>query len=506
MLQLSWIIVTACLVQNGLLLPFSKHEDDSRYWENIAIKQLLEAKSRSRDNRIAKNVILFIGDGMSTATLTAARIYKGELNQQYGEEGTLLWETFPHLAAVKTYCADRQVTDSAASATALMCGIKTNYETLGVNAGAEHNNCSTEQNTKVNCMMRWGQLEGKSTGVVTTARVTHATPGPTYAHTVNRDWEADSLMPEENNGKCKDIASQLIDGETGQKLQVILGGGAQYFVPNDTKTHFGENGLRSDKRNLIEEWKTQKQANKQKYQNVNTQKELNELDPQSVDYVLGLFSDSHMSYELDRNKSADGEPSLADMTKKAIQILSKNKRGFILMVEGALIDIAHHFNWAKRALTDTLALEKAVETALQLVNTDETLILVTADHAHAMTFSGYPSRGNSILGFGGISDVDSMPYTTLMYSSGNGFNVTDNHRPNITDVDTADKEYKQLATVPDTYAYHGGEDVLLYAIGPKSDLFYTIKEQHYIAHAVAFASNVCQRIDNENCSIIMPGK
>ncbi|GFQ80587.1 alkaline phosphatase, tissue-nonspecific isozyme, partial [Trichonephila clavata] len=129
-----------------------------------------------------------------------------------------------------------------------------------------------------------------------------------------------------------------------------------------------------------------------------------------------------MAYEVDRDKSPDGEPSLAEMTKKAIEILRKNPRGYFLMVEGGRIDHSHHFNNAHRALTDTLALEDAVSQALDMTRSDDTLIVVTSDHSHVFAFGGNPKRGNPILGLDNKpSDVDNMPYTTLLYANGPGY-------------------------------------------------------------------------------------
>merc|ERR1719266_1602140 len=111
--------------------------------------------------------------------------------------------------------------------------------------------------------------------------------------------------------------------------------------------------------------------------------------------VLGLFSMSHMDYEVERSSE---QPSLAEMTRAALERLERAPNGFLLMVEGGRIDHAHHANRAKMAMEETLALEEAVEVAMSLTKREETLIIVTADHSHAVTINGYPKRGNSILG------------------------------------------------------------------------------------------------------------
>lgn len=137
-----------------------------------------------------------------------------------------------------------------------------------------------------------------------------------------------------------------------------------------------------------------------------------------------------MAHEADRNKSAYGEPSLAEMAVSAIQVLKHNPNGFLLLVESGRIDHAHHLNNAYRALTDTLALDAAVQQVLGHVNLSTTLLIVTADHSTVFTFGGFPQRGNSILGLDGqLSDRDKLPYTTLLYGNGPGHRT---NRPNLT--------------------------------------------------------------------------
>ena len=124
-----------------------------------------------------------------------------------------------------------------------------------------------------------------------------------------------------------------------------------------------------------------------------------------------------MQYETDREKDKGGEPSLAEMTAKAIDMLSQNNDGYVLMVEAGRIDHAHHAGNAYRALEDTVALSDAVKAALAKVNQEETLVIVTADHSHVFTIAGYPKRNNPILGIAGEGD-DKKPYTTLGYMNG----------------------------------------------------------------------------------------
>ncbi|XP_022257109.1 alkaline phosphatase, tissue-nonspecific isozyme-like [Limulus polyphemus] len=248
---------------------------------------------------------------------------------------------------------------------------------------------------------------GKATGLVTTTRVTHATPAAMYAHSASRYWESDDKMPEGSRSTCKDIARQLVEDEPGRHINVILGGGRRHFLPKNMRDpeRPANLGRRGDGRNLIEEWLRDKKSRELRHRFVWKKEDFEAVDTGRIDYLLGLFDYSHMTYETDRDSSPTGEPSLAQMTQKAIEILRRNPHGYFLLVEGGRIDHAHHFNNAYRALTDTLALEDAVNKALEMTRADDTLIVVTSDHSHVFAFGGHPKRGNPILGDNGLSKV-----------------------------------------------------------------------------------------------------
>jgi alkaline phosphatase len=199
-----------------------------------------------------------------------------------------------------------------------------------------------------------------------------------------------------------------------------------------------------------------------------------------------------MEYEADRAKDTGGEPSLTQMTEKAIDILSKNNKGYVLMVEAGRIDHAHHAGNASRALTDTVELSNAVRKALEKTNVKDTLIVVTADHSHTFTIAGYPERGNPILGLVKepgknvySKDSNGLPYTTLGYANGPGFRK--DGRVDLTTVDTAHPDFLQEATIPLGSETHAAEDVAIFASGPKSHLFRGIQEQSYIYQVMASA-------------------
>ncbi|XP_076359342.1 alkaline phosphatase-like [Tachypleus tridentatus] len=429
---------------------------------------------------------------MGLTTITAARILRGQHRGQSGEETSLAFDKFEHVALAKTYNIDSQVGDSGACATALLSGVKSRYETLGLDDSGLYENCLSSITARIPCLTDWTQQEGKATGLVTTTRVTHATPAAMYAHSASRYWESDDKMPEDARNTCKDIARQLVEDEPGRHINVILGGGRRHFLPQSIRDPESPAnvGRRGDGRNLIEEWLKDKEMRELRHRFVWKKEDFEVVDTGKIDYLLGLFDYSHMTYETDRDSSPSGEPSLAEMTQKAIEILRRNPHGFFLLVEGGRIDHAHHFNNAYRALTDTLALESAVNKALEMTREDDTLIVVTSDHSHVFTFGGHPKRGNPILGTDDhVSDVDSLPYTTLLYSNGPGYSRNfPLGRQNLTGIDTEHKNYVQQSAVPRRWDTHGGEDVTVYAHGPMSHLFRGVFEQTYIPHAMAYAA------------------
>ncbi len=420
----------------------------------------------------AKNVIFFLGDGMGPVTVTASRIYK------YGEAGQLTMDTLPRTARVKTYSLDAQTTDSAPSMAAYMTGVKSRNEVLSMdgatfaiapsadtsvtpNVASAVNNCpATGNGAAVPTVLEQAIAKGKAGGVVTTARLTHATPAATYSHVCHRDAEYE-------------IARQAVVGGAGYNaklgagIDVLLGGISYYWRPfNATITPRG----RPDGRDLVAEL----QAKGYSYAN-----DLASMNAAPTGKLIGLFdqavTEGHMSYELDRDPAK--EPSLAQMTLKAIDALAKNTNGYFLMVEGGRIDHALHGTNAKRALADTIAFDDAIKAALGKVDLANTLIVITADHDHTMAFNGYSGLGSDVLGKSidiktkaMAKAADGLPYTTLVFGNGSGPRKA--VRDNLTNVDTSvDKNYKQEVGVPLSSETHGGGDVMLFATGAGSKIF-----------------------------------
>ncbi|KAK3857768.1 hypothetical protein Pcinc_035998 [Petrolisthes cinctipes] len=272
-----------------------------------------------------------------------------------------------------------------------------------------------------------------------------------------------------------------------------MGGGRRGLLPNTVKDveEGGKSGYRRDGRNLIQEWQRQKTSLRPsvKHSYVWNRDDLLALDTSNTDYLLGLFGFSHMDYAVERDNARD--PRLPEMTKAAIEVLQRDPNGYFLFVEGGLIDLGHHGNKGRKAVTETVELDEAVQVALSMTNPSNTLIVVTADHAHSLSINGYPTRHTDILGIAETSDMDYLPYTTLLYGNGPGFqDHTRGMRPDITDDDLLDPNYRQSAAAPRDSAAHSGDDVGLWALGPHAHLFTGVHEQSFIAHALAYAACV----------------
>jgi alkaline phosphatase len=479
--------------------PVQAGEQD---WYSQGSAALEAAKKLTPVNGKARNVIFFVGDGMSMSTVTAARILEGQLNGGPGEDNVLSFERLPYLALSKTYSANQQTPDSAPTMSAMVTGVKTNDGVFGFSSAVKRKekHWNNIQKHRLVTLLELAETRGLSTGVVTTARLTHATPAACYAHTSEREWESDADLPMGTD--VPDIARQLLEFSYGDGLEVAMGGGRREFLPVSVTDGEGKRGRRKDHRDLTREWLEQ-------YDNaayVWNSEQFHNIDAATTDHLLGLFEASHMEYEADRADDKAGEPSLTEMTEKAIQILSKNPKGYFLQVESGRIDHGHHATNAYRALTDTIEFSNAVRRAMELVDPAETLIIVTADHSHVFTMGGYPKRGNPILGtvvMPGKSKparaADGKPYTTLSYTNGRGFaqlqrgGDTRYRRPihrgraDLNDVDTTDEGFHQEALVPLAKETHSGEDVAIYAGGPMAHLFHGVQEQHYVFHVMAYA-------------------
>lgn len=463
----------------------------------------------------AKNVILFIGDGMSLTTVTAARILEGQRKGSSGEENRLSWEDFADTALSRTYNTNSQTPDSAGTASAMTTGVKTRLGVLGIGQQVKRGDCVQAKAARLLNLWELAAASGLATGVVTNTPITDGTPASTYSHSAERNWENDGEMPDSARASgCIDVARQLIETSPGHGLDVVMGGGRKNFITTSTHDpeYPGQMGERRDGRNLIKEWQQQHPGGRYVWNAA-----LFAAAPVDAP-LLALFEPDSMHFAHDRAGDGAGEPSLADMTRAAIARLSRNPNGFVLMVEGGRIDHAHHAGNAFRALDETIALSDAVRVAIGMTSEEDTLIMVTADHSHSLMFSGYPRRGNPILGKvqGGSQesiatldptalarDATGLPYTTLVYSSGPGYiGATDQQpegpkflrkrattfqpatagRPDLTNIDTENPDYLQEALMPLRSEAHAGDDVGIWARGPGSSAVRGSVEQNTIFH------------------------
>ena len=475
----------------------------------------------------AKNVILFIGDGMGITTVTAARIREGQLRGETGEENQLSFERLPFTAFSKTYNTDFQVPDSAGTITAMLSGVKTRAGVLGVDESVARGDFAATAKGSVPTLLEQAEDRGLWTGVVTTTTITHATPAGCYAHTPERDWEVDAkLSPAARAAGFPDIARQLVEFAHGDGIEVALGGGRAFFLPSTASDpeYPAVKGARLDGRDLVAEWEKRNPGGAYAWK----REQLLAVDAAKTPRVLGLFEPSHLKFEADRASDPAGEPSLSEMTALALDVLARAPKGYFLMVEGGRIDHGHHAGNAFRALGEAIELSNAVRVALERTDPENTLIVVTADHSHTLTFSGYPKRGNPILGLvvgssgeaaasnAPAQDLTGHPYTTLGYANGPGYagasdvqpegaktlphfaksatGITKG-RPDLSSADTQGSTYLQESTLPLPSETHGGEDVPIYAGGPSAALFHGAREQNFIYHALAAALGIEPKSD-----------
>ena len=294
-----------------------------------------------------KSVILMIGDGMGAEHRQAA---------QYANVGflePLVMDNLPVRGELMTSSADKTITDSAASATAMATGFKTNNKVIGLDPNLNF----------IPTILEQAQVLGKSVGLITTTHLAHATPAGFGAHVDSRY-------------NYEEIAEQL----SAAGVDVLFGGGEDFFLPPDLVGCYPGPGVRKDGRNLISE------MIERGYTYICDGAFLADLDPDSTPYLLGLFGDAGMIRPY--------QPTLAEMTAAAIEILKKDPDGFFLMVEGGQIDWAAHDNHTENVIANTLALDEAVAVAKEYVDgAGDSLLIVTADHETGGMSVGLLSSG-----------------------------------------------------------------------------------------------------------------
>ena len=391
-------------------------------WLTAAQSELESRLALQPNTNRAKNVIIMISDGNGVGTNYATRLYQGQQSGNYGDEHVLPHETLPHIALVKTYNVNAQTPDSAGTGTAMLAGVKTKAGVIGVDESVVRGDCAGVEAGKVTPLTAMMSEAGKSTAIISTARLTHATPAAGYANVADRNFEDDTSLPE--GCEVPDIASQLISAMESGMVDIAMGGGRRHFIPAELTDEEGKAGRRGDGRNLIKEAEA-----------LGGQYAFDDASFAALDLssdggpVLGLFESSHMLYEADRVN----EPSLADMVEATITALQDNENGFFLEVEAGRVDHANHAGNFYRTATDGAAFAEAVARVQEMTSQEDTLLIVTADHEHAIAFSGYCGRGTPITGLcygidnAGIEHTgeplladDGQPYTVVGYLNGSG--------------------------------------------------------------------------------------
>jgi alkaline phosphatase len=300
---------------------------------------LMSATSFAADS--PKYVFYMIGDGMSTAQRQITEYYLQEKKKDPNYH--LAINSMPVVGIITTQASNSLVTDSAAAGTALATGEKTDNGVIGL----------TPDGIKLHTLLEGAKKQGKATGLITTTRLTHATPATFVAKNKNRDAE-------------NEIANDYVNSG----VDFLAGGGYRHFIT-------GEGSKRTDNHNLVDDFKNNG------YQifvgEESTQSFLN-YKPKADQQVFALFTKSHLPYAIDRVEGKT--PSLSQMTQKGIDLLSKDKDGFFLMVEGGRIDHAAHANDVAGVIGDTIAFDEAVQSTLAFYkkHPKETLIVVVGDH------------------------------------------------------------------------------------------------------------------------------
>lgn len=387
----------------------------------ITSLQHAEANS-AQSNEKVENVIFMIPDGYSSSYATNYRLYKGEESVMD-----------PHLVGMhRTYSANSEVTDSAAAGTAMATGTKTNNGVISMDPDGN----------QLETILQAAEKSGKSSGLVATSTITHATPAVFASHVETRADE-------------KDIAPQLLQND----VDVILGGGKKYFS-DDLLNKAKQDG----------------------YEVVSDAQSLNNV--KNADKLIGLFAEDGLAPELDRDMT--NEPSLKEMTTAAIDVLSKDKDGFFLMIEGSQIDWAGHDNDAAWAMKDTEAFEDAVEAALDFAEKDKkTLVVIAGDHdTGGMSVGGYNESGANLEILKNVTATGDFMVAQLNEEQSNIQEVVKEYtgitlsETEINQIKQADEPSLQInaiiskhALVGWTHTGHTGTDIPVYAYGPQAHKF-----------------------------------
>jgi alkaline phosphatase len=389
-----------------------------------------------------KSHIMFIGDGMGSAQITGARLYKG------GVKARLYMESLPYTGFLRTYSSDDFVTDSAASGTALATGVKTYNHAISMSDPKQD---SQGKSRPLVSILKRAKQAGKSVGIVTTTAITHATPAVYYANASHRKQE-------------EQIAEQLLAAQ----VDVIIAGGKGFFLPKSS------GGKRTDQKNLLQDFK------QKGYRIITSNEEFKQTSSKVNQPLIALLESSHLPYELDRRSD---QPSLDELVTHAIKHLSQNPNGYFLMVEGGRIDMAAHENLAEKAFADLLAFDKAIGLSLPLAQQD-TLIIVTADHeTGGLSLNGYAphekAQGAQLVSHCLVdSKTKNKALSLVSWATGPG------HKSPICPPSQKQNSGLHKSTFYTHKAHHSGVDVPVMAIGPGASQFSGYMDNNELVHKV----------------------
>lgn len=419
--------------------------------------QVLQTTSKDQP----KYVFMFIGDGLGASQRQISEYF---LQNTTGDDSKkLLMNTFETSGINTTHSADTLITDSAAAGTALSAGVKTNNGVIAMD----------ENGNDVKTLVEYAEEAGLATGLVSSTRLTHATPASFAAHNMNRNNE-------------NEIAADFLNSG----VDFFAGGGLRHFIPSnysqDTTDYTGATikSKRKDNRNLVEEFSSLGyeifigNAGADAFKTAKFTEE---------GQVFAAFTYTHMPYEIDRMNDFTKLPSLSEMTDKAIDLLEEDEDGFFLMVEGGRIDHAAHANDAAAAIHDVLAFDNAIQEAYEFYNEypDETLILVVGDHETGGLGLGMDTQGYFVdlepLANSKASIADKVLYGEAAYNGDReAFLSYAEEALGLTALTDAEKEKIEAgmdkSDAGETYGYYGYDPAgmaLTHVISERANIFWT---------------------------------
>jgi alkaline phosphatase len=412
--------------------------------------------SKNTEAKRPKNVVFIIADGFGFSHITAARIYKG------GVQHKLNLEKFKYTGLAKTYCSNCLVTDSAAAASALSTGVKVPFKAVGVGENLK---------TPLKTIMDVAKSSGRSTGVITTDSVIGGTPAAFYAHVKKRSMK-------------EEIVNQIQDSG----LDILMGGGREYLRSSDWKDPSQKApGKRKDKRDITSE------LSKKGWE---ISEDLNDFTKNIGTYIkskkpfLGTFAYERLPYQIQPSPNA---PRLSKMVEFAVEKLSKNKKGYVLMVEAANIDVGSHVNYTTATLGEVLEMDKVVGNLMKL---KDTLVVLTSDHeTSGLIINGYTTskgmQGESFLKAEGLNkDPESDDKAQVIsWMSGPGSNMKLGKKKYLGG--GVDHLKKNIDYHPSFYivnsGFHTGAEVPVLASGPGAENFVGFMENSDIPQKIAKA-------------------